>query len=304
MEIFYTDGFTFPLFEGSSFPIEKYALLRKRIAKVGIIKPQAMHVPEPASDDELLRVHEKRYLEGVLEGTLTRKEFRRIGFPWSHEWVERVKRSCGATLQSARQALKDGIAVNLAGGSHHAFPDRGEGYCAFNDCAVAARAMQAEGLAQRVIIVDCDVHQGNGTASIFAGDPTVFTFSIHAENNFPSQKEHSDLDIPLEDRTGNEKYLAALEAGLKQALEWADADLAFFIAGADPYFDDRYGGLSLSKAGLAERDRMVFRRCGAKGIPVVVTMGGGYARRIQDTVDIHFQTVRSALKHGGQRSPQ
>ena len=194
--------------------------------------------------------------------------------------------------------------MNLAGGSHHAFPDRGEGYCMFNDCAVAARAMQAEGLSQRVIIVDCDVHQGNGTASIFAGDPTVFTFSIHGEKNFPLQKEHSDIDIPLEDRTGDEKYLAALEAGLKQALERADADLAFFIAGADPYIDDRYGGLGLSKAGLAERDRMVFQLCGEKGIPVVVTMGGGYARRIQDTVDIHLQTVRSALKHRGQRPPR
>ena len=167
----------------------------------------------------------------------------------------------------------------------------------FNDCAVAARAMQAEGLGHRIVIIDCDVHQGNGTAVIFDGDATVFTFSIHGEKNFPFHKELSDLDIPLEDDTGDEGYLTALEVGLKQALEKAKADVAIYIAGADPYVDDRYGRLSLSKAGLAERDRMVFRYCRDRGLPVAVTMGGGYARRIQETVDIHFQTVSLGIAY-------
>jgi acetoin utilization deacetylase AcuC-like enzyme len=184
--------------------------------------------------------------------------------------------------------------MNLAGGTHHAFPDRGEGYCVFNDSAVACRAMQAEGLAQRFVIIDCDVHQGNGTAAIFGKDASVFTFSIHGEKNFPFHKEPSDLDIPLEDAAGDERYLTALEAGLRKAVDSAAADLAIYIAGADPYADDRYGRLSLSKAGLAERDNLVFGHCRERGLPVAVSMGGGYARRIQDTVDIHFQTVRLA----------
>jgi len=291
LKIFFTDPFTFSLPERHTFPIEKYALLRRRITEARLVEPEALCVPESATDEELLRVHEKGYLGRVVRGELTTKEVRRIGLPWSRSLVERSRRSCGATLQACREALQDGIAVSLAGGSHHAFPDRGEGYCVFNDCAVAARAMQAEGLAHRILVIDCDVHQGNGTAVIFDGDETVFTFSIHGEKNFPFHKEQSDLDIPLEDHTGDEGYLKALEAGLKQALKRAGADLAIYIAGADPYVDDRYGRLGLSKSGLAERDRMVFRYCRDGGLPVAVTMGGGYARLIQDTVDIHFQTV-------------
>lgn len=294
MKLFYTDHYTLPLPDGHRFPIDKYGLLRQRILDEGIAAPDALVVPEPATDRELLRVHERGYFERVLRGELTDKEIRRIGLPWSLQLVERSRRSCGATIQACREALRDGVAANLAGGTHHAFPDRGEGFCIFNDCAVAARAVQAEGLARRILILDCDVHQGNGTAAIFKGDATVFTFSIHGEKNFPFHKEQSDLDIPLEDGTGDASYLAALEDGLHQALEKAGTDLALYIAGADPYRDDQYGRFHLSKAGLAERDRMVFQHCRDKGLPVAVTMGGGYAPQIQDIVDIHLQTIRLA----------
>lgn len=294
MKVFYTDQFPLPLPAGHSFPIEKYRILRRRIVQARILKPEAMGVPEPATDSALLRVHCKHYIERVARGELTAKEIRRIGLPWSPSLVERSRRSCGGTLQACRNALQEGLAMNLAGGTHHAFPDRGEGYCVFNDSAVACRAMQAEGLAQRFVIIDCDVHQGNGTAAIFGKDASVFTFSIHGEKNFPFHKEPSDLDIPLEDAAGDERYLTALEAGLRKAVDSAAADLAIYIAGADPYADDRYGRLSLSKAGLAERDKLVFGHCRERGLPVAVSMGGGYARRIQDTVDIHFQTVRLA----------
>jgi acetoin utilization deacetylase AcuC-like enzyme len=194
------------------------------------------------------------------------------------------------------------LAVNLAGGTHHAFPEHGEGYCVFNDSAVAARAMQAEGRVSRVVIIDCDVHQGNGTAACFAQDPTVFTFSIHGAKNFPFRKHDSNLDIGLPDGADDETYLVALQAGLQRALEQSRAELAVYLAGADPYVDDRLGRLALSKAGLAERDRLVFQHCREAGIPVAVTMSGGYARQVQDTVDIHFQTVRAAVLFSDGRS--
>jgi acetoin utilization deacetylase AcuC-like enzyme len=212
--------------------------------------------------------------------------------------VERSRRSSGATVEACRAALEEGVAVNLAGGTHHAFRDCGEGYCVFNDSAVAARAMQAEGRARRVAILDCDVHQGNGTAAIFRDDPTVFTFSIHGAKNFPLRKETSDLDIDLPDGCGDAEYLEALERGLRVVLERAHADLAIYLAGADPFEDDKLGRLKLTKQGLAERDCLVFGRCRAAGLPVAVTMAGGYPRRVEDAVDIHFQTVRLAAEMG------
>jgi acetoin utilization deacetylase AcuC-like enzyme len=188
----------------------------------------------------------------------------------------------------------DGVGVNLAGGTHHAFRDCGEGYCVFNDSAIAARAMQAEGHVRRVVILDCDVHQGNGTAAILRDDPSIFTFSIHGARNFPLRKEQSDLDVELPDGTGDAEYLEALQPGMSRALERARAELAIYLAGADPYFDDRFGRLGLSKAGLAQRDRLVFAACRAAGLPVAVTMAGGYSRNVHDAVDIHFQTVQLA----------
>ena len=236
------------------------------------------------------------YLHRVSNGLLSDREMRKIGFPWSQQMVERSRRSSGATLAACRAALEDGCAANLAGGTHHAFYDRGEGYCVFNDAAIAARAMQAEGRAGRVIIIDCDVHQGNGTAAILAGDPKTFTFSIHGAKNFPFHKEKSDLDIELADGTGDDVYLEALDHGLKAALDHANADLAIYLAGSDPFEDDRLGRLKLTKAGLEARDRAVFAACRGRGLPVAIAMAGGYARDVQDTVDIHARTMFTAAE--------
>ena len=291
MKVFYTDGFTLPLPDGHRFPIRKYALLRQRVAEAGLGE---LHVPHAAIDEELLRAHDADYVRRVASGELTDKELRRIGLPWSPQMVERSRRSVGATIETCRAALEDGAGVSLAGGTHHAYRDHGEGYCVFNDVAVAARTMQAEQRARRVVILDCDVHQGNGTAAILAGDQSVFTFSIHAAKNFPFHKEASDLDVALPDGAGDAAYLAALDDGVRHALTRAQADMAIYLAGADPFAGDALGRLALSKDGLAQRDRLVFERCRAAGLPVAVTMSGGYARNIDDTVDIHFQTVRIA----------
>ncbi|KPV49989.1 deacetylase [Kouleothrix aurantiaca] len=274
--------------------MQKYALLRERVASSGIVAPAALAIPEPASDADLGRAHNAHYLARVQAGALTAQEVRRIGFPWSPGMVERSRRSSGATMAACRAALRDGFAANLAGGTHHAYADHGEGYCVFNDSAVAARAMQAEGRVRRVVIIDCDVHQGNGTAAILAGDPTIYTFSIHGAKNFPFHKETSDLDLALEDGAGDTEYLAALDAGLCQALEESQAELAIYLAGSDPFEDDKLGRLKVSKAGLAARDRMVLEYCRGAGLPVAITMAGGYARNVADTVDIHFETVRQA----------
>lgn len=294
MKIFYTDQFVLPLPAGHRFPMAKYAMLRERVQSAGFAGVEPLRVPEAASDEELLRAHDAGYLKRVIEGSLTQSEIRRIGFPWTPQMVERSRRSSGATIEACRAALADGVSVNLAGGTHHAFRDRGAGYCVFNDSAVAALAMQAEGLARRLVVIDCDVHQGDGTAAILAHDPSVFTFSIHGEKNFPFRKEASDLDIELADGTGDDDYLAALEGGICHALSAAQPDLAIFLAGADPYADDRLGRLALSRQGLEARDRMVLQFCRDADVPVAVAMAGGYARRIEDTVDIHLATVRVA----------
>jgi acetoin utilization deacetylase AcuC-like enzyme len=274
--------------------MEKYALLRERVLNEGIIIADQLHIPEPASITELARAHDPAYIERVLNGQLTSAELRRIGFPWSPQMVERSRRSAGATIAACRTALSEGVGVNLAGGTHHAFTDAGAGYCVFNDAAVAARAMQAEGRVRRIAIIDCDVHQGDGTAAILAGDETIFTFSIHGANNFPFRKQQSDLDIALPDATGDTAYLDALEWGIRQVFASARPELIIYLAGADPYYDDRLGRLSLTKAGLAERDRLIFSFCRAAGVPIAITMAGGYARQIVDTVDIHAHTVAMA----------
>jgi acetoin utilization deacetylase AcuC-like enzyme len=294
VRIFHCDSFTYPLPQGHRFPAEKYALLRARVA-ADLIPPGTLHVPHAATDDELLWAHDRMYLHKVTKGDLTTTEVRRMGLPWSPALVERSRRSVGGTIEACRAAIDDGLGISLSGGTHHAFREHGEGFCIFNDAAVAARVMQAEGCAERIAIVDCDVHQGNGTAAILADDPTIFTFSMHGAKNFPFHKERSDLDVELPDRTGDEAYLSALETGLRGVLARARADLVIYLAGADPFVGDTLGRLSLSKAGLAERDRMVFRLCRQASLPVAVAMAGGYARPIQDTVEIHFETVRIAL---------
>jgi acetoin utilization deacetylase AcuC-like enzyme len=295
VKVFYTDHYVLPLPPWHRFPMQKYALLRERVEGAGVAG-EPLSVPEAASDEQLLQAHSAGYLERVKRGALSPEEQRRIGFPWSEQMVERSRRSSGATLAASRAALAEGIAVNLAGGTHHAFRDRGEGYCVFNDAAVAARTLQAEGLVQRVAIVDCDVHQGNGTASILADDPTVYTFSVHAANNYPFDKETSDLDIELPDGAGDQPYLAAVERGVCTALSAAQPQLVIFLAGADPFEGDRLGRLKVSKRGLAQRDRLVLDLCRHAGVAVAVAMAGGYARRIEDCVDIHFATVLAAAE--------
>ena len=294
MKAYYCDHFGLPLPDDHRFPISKYAKLRERIAPEQTNLGIDLTVPEAATDSQLELAHAPDYLTKVKTGTLSRPEVRRMGFPWSLELVERSHRSVGGTISAARSALATGYSVNLAGGTHHAFADHGEGFCVFNDAAVAARVMQSEGLAQRVVIIDCDVHQGNGTASILHADSTIFTFSIHGAKNFPFRKFPSDLDISLPDKTDDDPYLNSLRHGLYMTLKTAKADLAIYLAGADPYAGDRLGRLELSKAGLAERDRMVYRACQRFGVPVATVMSGGYAPQIEDIVDIHAQTICTA----------
>jgi len=295
VDIFYSDHFVLPLPPGHRFPMSKYARLRERV--LASEYAVGCRVAAAASDAELLRVHTPDWVRRVAAGELSRAEQQAIGFPWSPQMVERSRRSVGATLAACRAALGAGTAASLAGGTHHAFAGRGEGFCVFNDAAVAARAMQAEDRAQRIVIVDCDVHQGNGTAAIFHGDPSVFTFSIHGANNYPFRKEPSDLDIELADGTGDADYLRALERGLRESLQRARAELAIYLAGADPWAGDRLGRLSLSKQGLLNRDQLVFDACARARLPVAVVMGGGYGEDIEDTVDIHYHTIETAAWH-------
>jgi acetoin utilization deacetylase AcuC-like enzyme len=295
MKIFYTDTFSIPLPANHSFPKDKYHLLRKRIIEAQIVQPGDLRVPEPASDEDIIRAHDPAYLNRLAKGELSAKEIRRVGLPWSAAIVQRARYSAGATIAACRTALKEGIAVNLGGGTHHAFSDHGQGYCWLNDSVIAARVMQAEGLVRNVLIIDCDVHQGNGTAAILKDDATIFTFSIHGKNNFPYHKETSDLDVELADGTDDAAYLKALEKGLAETIQKFKADLVIYLAGADPYKDDRFGRLALTKAGLVQRDRLVFEHLDQTGLPAAVTMAGGYARNVQDAVDIHFQTVLSAV---------
>ncbi len=301
MKIFYCDHHVVHLPKRHRFPMSKYALLREAIVEAGLDASHELIPPELVTDEQILRAHDETYLEKVTAGQLAPMEVRRIGFPWSPELVQRARCSAGATVAACRAALEDGVSISLSGGTHHAFRDHGQGYCLFNDSVIAIRAMQAEGRVRRAVILDCDVHQGNGTAALTADDASIFTFSIHSENNFPLRKEESDLDIGLEDGAGDEVYLAALEEGVRRALALADADLALYLAGADPYEGDLLGKLALTKSGLAERDRLVFRLCRQAGLPVVTVMAGGYARRIKDTVAIHLQTVRIAASQSSPR---
>jgi acetoin utilization deacetylase AcuC-like enzyme len=225
-----------------------------------------------------------------------------MGFPWSPQLVERSRRSTGGTIAACREAMQESIAVNLGGGTHHAHADYASGFCVFNDAAVAAREMQAEDIASKVIIIDCDVHQGDGTAAIFAGDASVFTFSIHGAKNFPFHKTRSDLDIALPDKTEDSAYLDALEKGLRTTLQNQTFHLAIYLAGADVYGDDRLGRLNLSKAGLYQRDHLVLEFCRQAGMPVAVAMAGGYARQVTDTVEIHAQTIQIAVEFINHRS--
>jgi acetoin utilization deacetylase AcuC-like enzyme len=298
MKTYYTDLFVLPLPEGHRFPMDKYRLLRERVARE--LPACELRVPEPASDEALLRVHTPVYLASLRDG-LERDAARRIGFPWSSELVERSRRSVGGTIGAGRAALADGVAVNLAGGTHHAFAEAGEGFCVFNDVAVAIEALRAVGRADRVAVLDLDVHQGNGTARIFRDDAAVLTVSVHGANNYPFRKEPGDLDLALPDGTGDEAYLDAVATAVDRVVEFGP-ELVFYVAGADPYAGDRLGRLAVSRTGLLERDRRVIDACRVAGIPLAVAMGGGYAREIGDTVAIHFGTVAVAAASGHRAS--
>jgi len=272
--------------------MEKYGLLRARVTEIDDID---FIVPEAATHEALRRIHTEEYVTRVTEGSISLAEVRRIGFPWSPQLVERSRRSVGGTVAAAHAALEDGVAVNLAGGTHHAFADRGEGFCVFNDVAVAIRDVQAAGERRRCAVLDLDVHQGNGTAAIFEGDESVFTLSVHGASNFPFNKACSDLDIGLPDGSGDDPFLDAVRSGVDRALGQG-VDMAFFVAGADAFEGDRLGRLSVTKAGMQERDNIVFEACARTGTPVAVVMSGGYAHDIRDTVDIHAATVRAAAQ--------
>ncbi|SHN24534.1 Acetoin utilization deacetylase AcuC [Rhizobacter sp. OV335] len=300
MQAFHSDHFVLPLPDGHRFPMQKYRLLREAAESEPRLRLQEAPA---ATDGELALAHTPDYVTAVSEGTLSAAAQREIGFPWTPRMVERSRRSVGATIAAARAALAEGIAANLAGGTHHAYADKGGGYCVFNDVAVAARLMQAEWHRHhrallRIAVIDLDVHQGNGTAAIFRDDPTVFTLSLHGERNFPFRKEASDLDVALPDGCRDAEYLAALDAALGEL--WrrhaqGAPGLVFYLAGADPHEGDRLGRLKLTSAGLAERDRRVFDAARERRIPVAISMAGGYGREIADTVAVQLTTLRGAL---------
>ena len=301
LKAFYSDHFVLPLPAGHRFPMEKYRLIREA-AQAAEPSIQFCEAPR-ASDGELALAHHPRYIKAVSEGLLSEREQKQIGFPWSPQMTERSRRSAGATIAACRAALEDGVALNLAGGTHHAFSDHGEGFCVFNDAAVASRLMQAERRVREVAIVDLDVHQGNGTAAILAADDSIFTLSLHGENNYPFSKERSDLDVPLPDGAGDGVYLAALDDALAQLFARFSPQLIVYLAGADPHEGDRLGRLKLTLDGLAERDRRVFSAAHERGIAVAVTMAGGYGRHIADTVSAHARTIAMAARFAAQPWP-
>lgn len=311
MKAYCSDHFELPLPLGHRFPMSKYGLLRRQLQHQ---LPNVTLLEAPrATDGQLALAHEPDYIHAVTEGSLSVAALREIGFPWSQAMAERSRRSVGATVAAARSALRDGLSASLAGGTHHAYATHGSGFCVFNDVAVAARLMQAEWAAMplpgsgrfgqggrpgplQVAVIDLDVHQGNGTAKIFADDQSVFTLSMHGMKNFPFRKERSDLDVELPDGCADEHYLLALDLALAQLATQFSPGLVFFLAGADPFSGDRLGRLQVSAQGLQERDRRVFDWCRRRAVPMAFVMAGGYGSPIEDTVAIHCNTFRIALE--------
>ncbi len=294
MKAFYSDHFVLPLPSGHRFPMEKYSRLREL---VGTLPHLELLEAPPASDTQILYAHDPHYLLKVIKGNLSADEQKEIGFPWSEKMVERSRRSAGATIAAAKTATREGISGNLAGGTHHAYRNLGSGFCVFNDSAITARVLQKEiNPKLKVAIIDLDVHQGNGTASILQHDASIFTLSIHGENNFPFQKESSDLDIGLPDGCDDQTYLQSLSQSLDQLDDRFHPDFVIYLAGADPHEGDRLGRLKLSNDGMRLRDAAVFEYALDRQIPVAFSMAGGYGKEIESTIAIHFQTIQTALQ--------
>lgn len=289
--------YTIPLPAGHRFPIAKYALLRRRVVEEGLVRHDAVQEPARVSREALLRAHDPAWVDAFTHGRLPADALRRLGLPWSPALVERAWRAVGGTMEAAEAALSSGIAMNLAGGTHHAFRDRGEGFCVFNDVAVALLALLAAGRIRRAAVIDLDVHQGNGTHAIFAGDGRVFTFSMHGRRNYPFHRVPGTRDVELEDGTRDAEYLAHLADSLPPVLARAQPDLVVYLAGADPHEADRLGRLSLTFDGLARRDAMVLQACREVGIPIAITIAGGYGHDIATTVEAHVRTVRVAREY-------
>lgn len=294
VKAFYTDHFVLPLPDGHRFPMQKYRLLRDRVSKI-----DGIHLIEPsgASDEDLLRVHTSDYVRAVTTGLLEESQIREIGFPWSEKMVERSRRSAGATIQACLAALQEGVSVNLAGGTHHAYADKGSGFCVFNDAAIATKYVQALQPNMPVAIIDLDVHQGNGTAAILGKESSCFTLSLHGEKNFPFRKESSHLDIGLEDGLGDQDYLQTLHRALESLEAQFNPELIIYLAGADPHEGDRLGRLKLSMSGMAKRDSMVLSFAKEHRCPIALAMAGGYGTTIETTVDVHEQTIQLAFQH-------
>ncbi len=282
------------------FPSQKYRLIAEQLQRDGIAEVSDFLRPQAATDNDILRVHTSDWVRKLKTGTLTASDVMKLEVPYSPELVEAVWRAAGGTILASQNALGDGFGCNLSGGFHHAYPNHGEGFCAIHDVAVAIRRMQADGAIHKAIVVDTDVHHGNGTAAIFANDPSVFTLSIHQYNNYPAHKPPSTVDIDLDDRIEDEEYLAALLPAVEKALDQFSPEMLFYVGGADPYCEDQLGGLLLTKKGLQQRDRSVFEAARRRGIPVVTTLAGGYARNVTDTVQIHCNTIAAARHVAGQ----
>lgn len=293
LPVWTSESFPVPLPPGHRFPTRKAARIREQLIAEGVLGAEDVHASTPAPRVWLEQVHDRAWVDRVLAGALTDAEVRRVGLPWSEALVARARAAVDGTVRAARAAVRLGLAGNLAGGSHHAFRDRGAGYCLFNDIAIAIAVLRAEGAAARPFVCDLDVHQGDGTAALFADDASVFTFSMHAAHNFPARKERSTLDVPLPDGCDDARYLAALSAQLPQAFAAHAPDLIVYQAGVDALADDRLGRLALTHAGLRARDAMVFTLAEAHGVPVVVTMGGGYAEPIEASIEAHANVWRA-----------
>jgi len=276
------------------FPSQKFRFIAETLLREGVATREDLLQPTPASDEDILRVHKPEWVRKLKTGTLTASDVMLLEIPYSPELVEAVWLAAGGSILAGQRALRDGFGANLGGGFHHAYPDHGEGFCAIHDVAVAIRRLQADKAIRKVMVVDTDVHHGNGTAAIFAKDPSVFTISIHQENNYPAHKPPSSIDLNMMDRADDDEYLGTLIPAAQRAMDEFKPEIVFYVGGADPFCEDQLGGLSLTKKGLMERDRRVFEEARRRGIPVVTTLAGGYARRVEDTVRIHVNTILAA----------